>query len=260
MKKNGILLLSALLIASLIFTESSSLYAQTSAGSSATTEARYLYNMPTAGVLKRGTYAIEGWAHSEGGTILLASVGLSNRFTFGISYGATNLIGSGNPKGNKYPGVMARYRLLDEEIAFPAITLGFESQGRGNWIGNRYERKAPGLFAVASKNFEMLGFITFHGGVSYSALEREDDASPNFFFGVEKTIGQEISIYGQFDAGLNDDTTPSFGNGRGFLDLGVRWFAGSGITIEVNFSNVLDNYKNIGAINRSIRLEYVGLF
>ncbi len=242
-----------------------SVFAQTSneatSGTKATIEPRYLYNLPTAGVLRRGSYAVEGWFFAGGGAMSTVSVGLAERFTFGISYGAGNLIGSGNPNWNPLPGVMARYRLIDEDLQLPAIAIGFESQGRGNFISDidRYERKSPGFFVAATKNFEFLGFLSLTGGMNYS-LERKDDGGPNFYIGAEKTIGREVSLYAQYDFGLNDNKTQALGDGNGFLDIGVRVSLGVGLMIELNLTNINDNFKNIPAVSRSVRLEYVGAF
>ena len=234
---------------------------EATSGTKATIEPRYLYNLPTAGVLRRGAYAVEGWFFAGGGAMSTVSVGLSERFTFGISYGAGNLIGSGNPNWNPLPGVMARYRLIDEELQAPAVTIGFESQGRGNFISgiDRYERKSPGFFVAATKNFEFLGFLSLTGGVNYS-LERKDDGGLNFYIGAEKTIGKEVSIYAQYDFGLNDNKPQALGDGNGFLDVGVRVSLGVGLMIELNLTNLNDNFKNIPAVSRSVRIEYVNAF
>jgi len=235
--------------------------AQGTAGTSAKEEPRYLFNMPTAGVLQRGAYAIEGWAYGGGGSFVSLSVGLSKKLTFGIAYGAGNLIGSGTPDWNELPGVMIRYRIFEEKLAFPAVTLGFESQGRENFLddADRFERKSPGFFAAASKNYALLGFITFHGGINYS-LENDDDKDLNFYFGVEKTIGSEISAYAQYDAAINDNNQSALGDGHGYLDMGLRWSLGKGMTIELNLSNISDNFKQLDAASRSFRLEYLQRF
>lgn len=234
---------------------------EATSGTRATIEPRYLYNLPTAGMLRRGAYSVEGWFFAGGGAMSSVSVGLAERFTFGVSYGAGNLIGSGNPNWNPLPGVMARYRLIDEELQAPAVTIGFESQGRGNFISgvDRYERKSPGFFVAATKNFEFLGFLSLSGGANYS-LERKDDGGLNFYIGAEKTIGREVSLYAQYDFGLNDNRAQALGDGNGFLDIGVRVSLGVGLMIELNLTNLNDNFKSIPAVSRSVRIEYVGAF
>lgn len=234
---------------------------EATSGAKATIEPRYLYNLPTAGALRRGTYCVEGWFFAGGGAMTSVSVGVAERFTFGVSYGAGNLIGSGAPNWNPLPGVMARYRLIDEDLQTPAITLGFESQGRGNFIKgiDRYERKSPGFFLAATKNFEFLGYLALSGGMNYS-LERKDDGGLNLYVGAEKTVGREVSLYAQYDFALNDNRAQALGDGNGFLDVGVRVSLGMGLMIELNLTNLNDNFKSIPAVSRSVRIEYVNAF
>jgi len=236
-------------------------YAQGSAGTKASEEPRYLFNMPTAGVLSRGVYAVEGWFYSGGGSFASLSVGISDRVTFGVAYGGGNIIGNGSPDWNKLPGVMFRYRIIEETLSMPAITIGFESQGRENYLdaGDRFERKSPGFFAVATKNYAFLGFITLHGGINYS-LETDDDEDPNFYVGIEKTIGSEVSVYSQYDFAINDNNETALGDGHGYLDLGVRWSLGKGMTLEFNLTNLTDNIKYLDSASRSVRLEFINKF
>ncbi|NTV45173.1 MAG: hypothetical protein HGB11_01300 [Chlorobiales bacterium] len=257
MKKTGLLLV---VLCQVVFCFSN-LQAQGTAGTEATEESRYLYNLPTAGVLARGSYAAEGWIFPGGGALGSISVGISDKFTIGLSYGAGNLISNGSPNWNRLPGVMARYRIFEEEPSFPAIAIGFDNQGREAYVKGlkRYVRKSPGFFAVASKNFDLLGFITWHGGMNYT-LENNDEKDVNFFFGVEKTIGSEITLYVQYDMAINDNAPSSLGGGHGFLDLGLRWSIGKGVTVEMNMSNLSDNLKEIGSAGRSVRLEYIRQF
>ena len=76
-------------------------------------------------------------------------VGVFNNLSFGISYGGENLIGAGKPDWYPAPGVNIRFRILNENIALPAVTLGFDSQGKGQYFDStsRYATKSPGFFS-----------------------------------------------------------------------------------------------------------------
>ena len=78
--------------------------------------------------------------------------------------------------------------------------------------------------------------------------------------GIEKTIGSEISIYSQYDFAINDNNNSALGEGHGFLDLGVRWSLGKGMTVEFNLTNLTDNIKTINSASRSARLEFINRF
>ena len=52
-----------------------------------------LITLPTAGTLQRGSFSLEMRIQKFGGLTSLISVGLTDRFQLGISYGSANLIG-----------------------------------------------------------------------------------------------------------------------------------------------------------------------
>ena len=52
-----------------------------------------LITIPTAGTLSRGSYSMDMRIQDEGGLISGLSVGITDRFQFGLSYGSPNLIG-----------------------------------------------------------------------------------------------------------------------------------------------------------------------
>lgn len=110
-----------------------------SAGSNAQVESRYLIDMPTAGILHNGMIGMNVNFYEESGLLMSLEAGAFNRITFGLSYGGTNIIGSGPVDWNKLPGVNIRFRLIDEAADFPAITLGFDSQGKDVYL-SQYDR------------------------------------------------------------------------------------------------------------------------
>ena len=242
---------------------SSAVFAQNlngSAGSAANVEPRYLVDMPTAGILHNGMIGMNVHFYEMSGVLVSLEAGAFNRLTFGLSYGGTNVIGSGAVDWNKLPGVNIRFRVIDETAGFPAVTLGFDSQGKDVYFPqySRYLCKSPGFFAAASKYFTMLGYLGIHGGVNYSLEKGDGNKNVNFYVGADKTIGRDISVVAEYNFGLNDNignpgmlTRP----GPGYLNAGVRWSVGNGFTVEFNYKNLLD-LKKTGSL-RTIRIEYV---
>ncbi len=233
-----------------------------SAGSAADVEPRYLIDMPTAGILHNGMIAMNVNFYENSGVLVGLEAGAFNRLTFGLSFGGTNIIGSGAVDWNKLPGVNIRFRVLDETDATPAIAVGFDSQGKDAYISeyNRYEFKSPGFYASASKYFTMLGYLGIHGGVNYSLENGDGNKNVNFYVGADKTIGRDISVVAEYNFGLNDNYPNGYPNslasaGPGFLNAGVRWSVGSGFTVEFDYKNILD-LKKTGSL-RTIRIEYV---
>ena len=218
--------LITLLIASIVT-------AQGSAGTNAKYEYRSLIDMQTAGILEKGFAGIGIDIMPNGVLIAQIESGAFNNFCFGISYGGSNIVGTGNPEGYKWPGIFAKFRFIDETHVMPAIAVGFDSQGKGLYDEelNRYQIKSPGFFAAASKNFELLGYLSIHGMINYT-LEREDnDKDLNLAFGIEKTIGGPLSLYVEYDFALNDNNPLALGAGKGYLNTGIRWSLAQGLTL-----------------------------
>lgn len=223
-----------------------------------------IIDKPTAGMLHRGNYYVSSGFFEQGGVLFCVSVGLIDRFNFGISYGGTDIIGTNKPRMNPYPGVNVKIRVLDESLVAPAIAMGFEWQGRGPYIDDlkRYTIKSPGFYAVASQNYSILGNLSVHGGINLSTERGDGDKDLNVFFGAEKSVGRDISILAEYDLGLNDNSANAIGRGRGrgYLNLGFRWSWGKGLVLGVNVKDVLKNDGDITDGNRTLQLEYVGTF
>lgn len=234
-------------------------FAQGSAGSDGTIEPRFLVDIPTAGLLDRGSFAFDANFFQEGGVLLGLTAGVVDRLNFGISYGGSRIIGAEKPRWNKLPGVSIKLRLFDESDLIPAIAIGFDSQGKEFYIESldRYTIKSPGFFAAASKNYAILGYLSIHGGINYSLERGDGDKDMNAFMGVEKTVGPDISVMLEHDFGFNDSNREALGRGRGYLNFGVRWSLGSGFTFGVDLKDIIRNQQDISIGKRTIRLEYV---
>lgn len=237
--------------------------AQGTAGESAKYEYMYLVDNPTAGVLEKGFVGATIDVMRNGVMIGYLDVGVFENLSFGISYGGSNVIGTGNVDWYKWPGVNIRVRLFNESTLIPAITLGFDSQGKGEYFDDqsRYLIKSPGFFAAASKNFELLGFLALHATANYSLENEDGDNFVNIMLGAEKTLGSEVSLITEYNFAFNDNQV-DFGKGNGYLNMGIRWSIGSGFTLEFNLRDILKNSKiNPSSAERGLKIEYIqGIF
>ncbi len=244
----------------LLFSFCSNTFAQGSAGESAKYEYRSLIDMQTAGILEKGFVGITSDIMPHGVLIEKLEVGVFDNVSFGISYGGSNIIGTGEPDWYKVPAINIRFRLFNETIFMPAITLGFDSQGKGVYADSlkRYAIKSPGFFAAASKNFAMLGYLSIHGAVNYSLESKDGDNFMDLHLGFEKTLGGNFSFIGEYDFALNDNNGRVFGNGNGYLNMGIRWSVGSGLTFGFDLRDLLNNKKlNPSTADRAFKIEYI---
>lgn len=237
-------------------------FAQSNVGEQANYEPTMLIDKPTAGMLSKGAYLVQAGFFQQGGVVMGVSVGLLDVFSFGISYGGTNIIGAGKPTMNPLPGVNVKLRLFDESTVFPAIAIGFDSQGKEPWIDglDRYSIKSPGFYAVASQNYAIMGNLSVHGGLNYSTERNDGDKDLNAFVGAEKSLGPVVSLLAEYDFAINDNNDQALGKGRGYLNLGLRWSWGKGLIVGVDLKNITKNQNDVNVGNRTVQIEYVNSF
>jgi hypothetical protein len=238
--------------------------AQSYAGENATIEPTMLIDKPTAGLLKRGSYSVTSNFYQNGGVLVGLAVGIFEPFSFGISYGGTDIIGQNKIEMNPLPGVQAKLRIYNESTMAPAIAVGFDSQGKEPYFNadtlKRYTIKSPGIYLVASKNYAMMGNLSLHGGLNRSLEQTDGDADLNFFVGAEKSLGKDISIMMEYDFANNDNSGHAIGKGYGYLNFGFRWSWGKGLIVGFNLKNITKNQDNVNVGNRTLQIDYVGLF
>ena len=241
-----------------------------------------LVSIPTAGTIPRGSFTIESVLINNGGVLPRLSVGFTDNFNFGVSFGIQNLIGDNRPNVNKTtPEVQIKYRVFDESQKMPALVYGLDTQGRGTYhyidsiystngefdttiTLNRYEQKAWGMYMVMSKNWNFLGNFGLHAGVSKSLSENNDgDSDVNFFFGIDKELNRSFSFLIEYDAALNDNNYTfsdiTFGRGKGYLNAGVRWAISQNLMLEINLNDINQNTKS-KYTDREIKVMYSETF
>lgn len=228
-----------------------------------------LITLPTAGTLQRGSFALEMRIQKFGGLTSSISVGLTDRFQLGISYGSANLIGDDSLIWYPKPETNLKYLLIDESETSPGISLGIDTQGLGKFNSGdslmRYDTKALGLFAVASKNWVTpLGNLGWHFGSNYNFVETNDnDKDVNFFMGFDIEFNPELSIMLEYNAALNENnmTSKNIAISRGgYLNAGIRWTFVERLHIEMDFNNLMFDKKKVDYFNREIKITYIEYF
>ncbi|MAT40635.1 MAG: hypothetical protein CL946_13640, partial [Ectothiorhodospiraceae bacterium] len=184
--------------------------------------------------------------------------GMFPNVNVGMSYGATGLIGTGNVIVNDLPGFFIRYRVIEESHDFPALAIGFDSQGRDGWLpgSKQYVFKSPGVYLVASKNYSFWGTVSFHGGMNYTFERHDGDESPSVFAGFEKSVFDRISIMAEYDFAFdNDRDAKGFWNGN--FAAGVRVSTDIGVNIGYYFKNLLTSKFYHDKVIRELYVQYV---
>jgi hypothetical protein len=190
-------------------------------------------------------------------------VGLFPRFMFGISYGGEQIVGNDEPIWHDNVEVNLKFRVLDESPSAPAVVIGYDSQGHGNYYTDleRYDIKSKGFYAAVSRNWVFLGNLGLHGGINYS-LETEDDEDINFFSGLDKTIGKAITLFCEYDFAMNDnedrveEDDALLGAGKGYLNAGAEIRFTDFLSLNICAYDLLENSPNTIGFDRALRIVY----
>ena len=228
-----------------------------------------LVSIPSAGTLVRGSYAMQMRVQKNGGLTSSLSVGITDRFQFGLSFGSANLIGDDSLEWYPRPEANLKYRLIDETTSMPGLSLGLDTQGQGQFNEAdtlmRYDVKAMGIYAAASKNWVTpLGNLGLHMGTNYNFAEVNDgDKDINYFFGFDMEFNPELSILLEYNAALNENDmtakTMSISKG-GYLNAAIRWTFVERLHIEMDFNNLLFDDEKVDYFNRELKITYIEYF
>ena len=228
-----------------------------------------LVSVPSAGTLVRGSYAMQMRVQKNGGLTSSLSVGITDRFQFGLSFGSANLIGDDSLEWYPRPEANLKYRLIDETTSMPGLSIGLDTQGQGQFNEAdtlmRYDVKAMGIYAAASKNWVTpLGNLGLHMGTNYNFTEVNDgDKDINYFFGFDMEFNPELSILLEYNAALNENDmtakTMSISKG-GYLNAAIRWTFVERLHIEMDFNNLLFDNDKVDYFNRELKITYIEYF
>jgi len=237
-----------------------------------------LISIPTAGTLPKGVFSLETLLMKDGGVLPKMLFGITDNFTFGVSFGIQKFIGVGDIEKNKSaPEVQIKYRLYDETEYRPAIVIGLNTQGKGRFLNKsnfeRYEQKALGVYLMASRNWNALGNLGFHFGLNKNTFENNDnDEDINLFFGIDKEINESFSLlleynFARDDDEINDAEEDLVRLGKGYLNAGLRWSATDNIMLEININDILKNNvydsstdSEFESMNREVKVIYYEYF
>ena len=228
-----------------------------------------LVSVPSAGTLVRGSYAMQMRVQKNGGLTSSLSVGITDRFQFGLSFGSANLIGDDSLEWYPRPEANLKYRLIDETTSMPGVSIGLDTQGQGQFNEAdtlmRYDIKAMGIYAAASKNWVTpLGNLGLHMGTNYNFAEVNDgDKDINYFFGFDMEFNPELSILLEYNAALNENDmtakTMSISRG-GYLNAAIRWTFVERLHIEMDFNNLLFDDQKVDYFKRELKITYIEYF
>ncbi len=262
MGKNIIFLLTIIVISVSLPCSAQNFYNQTETFATKSTPIN-LIDTPTGNFIDRKNFQLKLRVYNAGGMLTGLTVGLTQKLMFGVTYGGQNIIGQGKVLWNEAPGVNIRYRIRFERVNFPAMCIGFDSQGYGTYYPdlNRYQIKSKGFYVVMSKNYFILKDFGVHGGINYSGENKGAEKDLNFFCGAHLMLDPELTLLWEYDFGINDNDSNSLGTGKGYMNAALRWFFSERLLLEFSVKNLTKNNRTIDGeaiphSNRELKIIY----
>ncbi|MGB9561432.1 MAG: hypothetical protein ACPL6C_01320 [bacterium] len=221
------------------------------------TQPTEIVSMPTAGLIQKNNASFKFTFFEDGGINFALEFAPFNFLNLGLGYGGNNLIGEKKPSWNKKVDILCRLRLINESFNFPALLVGFNSQGQAYYDGHRYMLKSPGIFLVGSKNYYALGGdLSFHIGSNYSILEKYGGNSPDIFAGIIKELGP-ISLSSEYRTGFDESECEGCKKEIGYLNLSLAFsFVGNNGRAEIIFLDILNKNQYHKNLYRELRVSF----
>lgn len=214
---------------------------------------QYTVDQPNTRALGHGEYGATLRFGPSGGVLGYFGVGVLDRFSFGLSLGGANVLGSEDLELYN-PGVQIKAQILTGGLLAPEWAVGFDNQGFGSRGGGRYMIKSKGFYSTVGKGFDFGGGEFYiNGGLNYT-LENDDESSLDIFFGQELAIMDQFALLAEYNPALND---PRAGNG-GYLNAALRIRLAESVVLDFALRDILGNSAE--ELNRLIKIGYQGSF
>lgn len=212
----------------------------------------YLVDQPDLYVPDHAVYGIQLRFGPDGGVITYGNLGLFNRLCLGISYGASNLIGAGDPEFYSQPGVQIRVIAIEEAYIMPTVVLGFDNQGYG-LFNERYQIMSKGVYLQVGRHFEYPEFAIIPNiGVNYCF---ESDGRLDLFAGVKFSIGSSVQLLFDYSPNIDDGSD----HNKGYFNTAFNLIFYDDIFCQFALRDLLDNGAD-QQLNRMIKFGFYQSF
>jgi hypothetical protein len=209
----------------------------------------YYVDQPFPTHPEHGMFNLELRFGPQGAITGYFNVGIWDRLGLGLSYGGSNLLGSGNPEFYEIPGVQIRLLAIEEGMFYPQVQLGFDNQGYGDY-NERYGIRSKGLYCQISKSFVFTSLEIYPSlGLNYCL---ESDNGVDVFGGMMVRFGAFSALLVEYTPNLNDPVDAD----KGYLNVGLRLIFYGEMFFELSLRDLLANSPEDEQLNRMIKLGF----
>ncbi len=215
----------------------------------------FLIDQPDIIVPDHGIYGIQLRFGPTGDVITYGTLGLFNRLSLGISYGASNLIGAGNPEFYHQPGVQIRVKAIEEAYLIPTVILGLDNQGYGSYDedGERYQIMSKGIYLQVGRQFEYPDFaIAPNLGLNYCF---ESDGRLDMFVGIKFSIKSSVQILFDYSPNISDELDQN----KGYFNTALNLILHEDVFCQFALRDLLDNGHD-QQMNRMVKFGFFQSF
>jgi hypothetical protein len=215
----------------------------------------YIVDQPDLIVPGHGIYGLQLRFGPAGEIIVNAHLGLFNRLCLGLSWGASNMLGAGDPHFYRQPGIQARLMIIEQSLYMPDMLVGFDNQGFGGYSTDeqRYAIRSKGVYYQLGKTFDYTELsITPSLGVNY-CMER--DAGFDLFCGFKFQFGASVQFLVEYSPNFNDDEDLN----KGFMNIGLNYIFFEDVYFQFAVRDLLENIEGM-QFNRMIKFGFQQAF
>jgi len=214
----------------------------------------YFIDQPSTHVPGHAIYNIKLRLGPEGAILGFFHIGIWDRLSLGISYGASNLIGAGDPEFYRQPGIQIRILAIEEGLINPSLVFGFDNQGYGPYDEGRYAIMSKGLYCQTGKAFGTPGILFVPSiGFNYSF---EEEGRFDMFMGVKTVFGSSAALLIDYSPNFNDTQDQN----KGYLNLALKLIFYEELFFEFALRDLLDNSNADLQLNRLIKIGFEQYF
>jgi|GEM_PF-2005376 len=204
-------------------------------------------DFPIARVLSRGEFKFGIRFQKLGGLLFSLDAAILDRFSMGIRYGGTGIVGDGDINFYPMPGVNISYLLIEESYFIPAVLFGIETQGFDEYIdgSERYFVKSRGIFLSITKELPVLAGLVLNGGLNRTFETNDERNGLDVFSSIIIKFSPEFNIFSEYALGFNDPL-----HDKGIFNTGISFNLEDQFFFSFMFRDLFSD--------RAIRTFYVG--
>ncbi|MFH1784167.1 MAG: hypothetical protein ABH868_04645 [bacterium] len=222
-----------------------------------------LIEIPTAEIISYGNFDLNFRMYGKGDFLTRLSFGALRSVDLGFHLDLGSITGNDEIEMRE-PSLRLKIKLYGGNFYFPALAIGYDAQGHGNYIQkgglladgtvaeeDTYTEKARGIFAVATKEIFFEGLYV-HGGGNVSDLDHIKIPDNLYgFLGVSRQLGDQAILMVEYDniKKFEDEENNRFNIGLSYL-----------MTTQLSLDFAWKNIKKHHIPERILRINYVEAF